>query len=163
MSAPSPSAEDRFDLCATVDGRDILFERLELWWSEAEPPGQPFPSFTLTTSADAPGDAPRIEVECPARDATTFHDLSGESFALAPLEGDGGEWVSVDLGRGYKQRGFAARAWVAREARVTFDARGAGAIEGSFEASLERSAAKGGSPGAPVKIAGRFRARAPKW
>jgi hypothetical protein len=153
-----------FDLRASVDGREILFERLELWWSEAEPPEHDYPTFTLITSADAPADAPRVEVECPAPEATTFRDLSGEEFSLAPLATDGGGgWVLVDLGRDWKSRGFPAREWVAKEARIKFDEKVEDILEGTFEAQLERSAAKGGGPGAPMKLAGKFRARAPRW
>ncbi|HVY62707.1 MAG TPA: hypothetical protein VHF22_13700, partial [Planctomycetota bacterium] len=144
MSASVPS-EATFDLRASVDGREILFERLELWWSEAEPPEHDYPTFTLITSADAPADAPRVEVECPAPEATTFRDLSGEEFRLAPLATDGGGgWVLIDLGRDWKSRGFPAREWVAKEARVKFEEKVEDILEGVFEAQLERSAAKGG-------------------
>jgi hypothetical protein len=163
MSA-SPSSEAGFELRAALDGREVLFERLELWWSEAEPPEHDYPTFTLITSADAPVEAPRVEVECPAPDATTFRDLSGEEFALAPLTSEGGGgWVLVDLGRDWKARGFAAREWVARDAKIKFQERVEEVLEGTFEASLERSAAKGGGTGGPMRLEGRFKARAPRW
>jgi hypothetical protein len=163
MSASVPS-EAMFDLRASVDGREILFAQLELWWSEAEPPEHDYPTFTLITSADAPGDAPRVEVECPAPEATTFRDLSGEEFKLSPLASDSsGGWVLVDLGRDWKSRGFPAREWVAREARIKFQEKVEDVLEGTFEAHLERSAAKGGGPGSPVRLSGKFRARAPRW
>lgn len=160
-----PAQQDIFDLRATVDGREVVFEQLELWWSEAEPPDHEYPSFTLITSADALGDGPRIEVECPATEATTFRDLSGETFILNPLSGEGpAGWVSVDLGRDYKPRGFPARDWVARTARVTFAEKVDDVLEGQFEAELERSASKGGgSGGGSLKLSGKFRARAPRW
>ena len=164
MSASVPSDGAGFDLRAAVEGREVLFERLELWWSEAEPPEHDYPTFTLITSADAPGDAPRVEVECPAPEATTFRDLSGEEFKLSPLSAESpGGWVLVDLGRDYKQRGFAAREWVAKDARVHFDERVEDVLEGTFEANLERSAAKGGGNASPIKLTGKFRARAPRW
>ncbi len=140
MTAPVPADGGRFELRATVDGRPVTFEHLELWWSEAEPPEHEYATFTLITSADAPGELPRVEVECPAPEATTFRDLGGETFAIAPLAADGGGWVAVDLGRDYKSRGFPARDWVAREARVRFEDRVDEVLEGTFEADLERSA-----------------------
>lgn len=166
MSASKPSQEvGRFELRATIEGREVVFDGLELWWAEAEPPEHDYPTFTLITSAEAPGNAPRVEVECPAPEATTFRDLGGESFALSPLTVDGsGGWVSIDLGRDYKARGFVAREWVAREATLRFAERIDEGTEGLFEASLERSASRGGgSAGSPMKLVGKFRARAPRW
>lgn len=160
----NPPGDGRYELRASVDGREVLFDCLELWWADAEPPDHEYPTFTLITSADAPGDVPRVEVECTAPEATTFRDLSGEEFALSPLASESpGGWVLVDLGRDFKSRGFAAREWVARDAKVKFDERIEDVLLGTFEASLERSAAKGGGPGAPIKLSGRFRAQAPRW
>src|SRR5437667_10817673 len=100
MSAPVPSQDGTFELQASLDGRAMVFDSLELWWSEAEPPEHDYPTFMLVTSADAPGDAPHVEVECPAPDATTFRDLGGETVTLRPLAADGGRgWVPIDLGR----------------------------------------------------------------
>jgi hypothetical protein len=164
MSA-SPSADGGpFELHATIDGKALVFANLELWWSEAEPPEHEYPTFTLITSTEIPGDGPRIEVECAAPEATTFRDLSGESFGLNPLGGDAaGGWVSVDLGRDYKAKGFPAREWVAKEARISFAEKVEDVLEGQFEASLEKSASKGGGNVASIKLSGKFRARAPRW
>lgn len=164
-NAPKPPSGDEFELRATIDGRAVVFPHLELWWAEAEPPEQDHPTFTLATSADLGGDGPRIEVECVARDATTFRDIAGRRFVLAPLSAEGGGWVTVDFGRDFRARGFPARDWVARRAIVRFDDGIGEVLSGSFEADLERSAAKGGPPGpaAPIRLEGSFRARAPRW
>jgi hypothetical protein len=164
MAEPRPDGADRFELRASVEGREVVFDELELWWCEPEPPAEEYPTFTLTTGVDAPPGAPRLEVECAAPDATTFRDLAGASFALAPLAAEkGGGWVSVDLGRDWKERGFPGREWVASEANVRFDTLREGLLEGAFEAALEKSRAGGDARHAALRIVGRFRARAPRW
>jgi len=160
----TPSGE-RFDLTATVDGRTVVFERVELWWSEAEPPQQPTASLSLASSPDLPADRAHIEVECPAPGAVTYKALLGAERRLAPLAeaGDGG-WLSVDLGRDARARGFACRDWVATEATVRCEAAADGLVTGEVDALLEPSAAKGARVDAPpIRLAGRFRAQAPRW
>lgn len=171
MSTPDEkrAARERRQECelrASFGGREVVFRDLELWWSDPEPPDQAHPTFSLVTSSDLPPQAPHLEIECAAPDATTFRDLVGEEFVLAPLSReDPRGWVSIDLGRDFKANGFAAREWVSPAAKLQFEALDGDALEGTFEASLERSAASGRAP-APagvVRFEGRFRARAPKW
>lgn len=163
MAESSLPEVDRFELRASVEGRAVVFENLELWWCEPEPPEEEYPSFTLTTGADTPTGAPRLEVESPAPDATTFRDLLKATFALAPLGAEPNGWVSVDLGKDWKERGFPGREWVASEARIEFDEVAEGVLGGAFEAALERSRAQGDGREGTLRIAGRFRARPPRW
>lgn len=162
---PQRAPEERFELSGTIEGRPVRFEDLELWWTEPEPPMHLLPGFTLITCAEAPGDRPRIEIECPVPDATTFRDLRGATFRLSPLSTEAvGGWMSVDVGRDWRPRGFAIRDWVARQAVVRFDDTTEDVLSGTVEAELERSAAKGGPVGAPtVRLSGRFRVKAPRW
>jgi hypothetical protein len=155
-----------FELRARIDGHEVVFGNIELWWSDPEPPEQESPSFALITSADVPPDLPHVEIECPAPEATTFKDLRGDTFKIEPLAADGaGGWMSLDLGRDFKSSGLPGRAWVARRVELRFEEGEGESLEGALEAELERSAARGGlpAPAQPVKLTGTFCVLAPRW